>query len=91
MDLETSRNFSVMMNPVKCPWVDSRIYFAATVESLLPVLFFFHIGRTGDGLGDLEKFSIDNESAELSLDRSRGLVLFLSLFDLCGGVGNTRL
>lgn len=42
--------------------------------SLLPVLFFFPIGRTGDGLGDLEKFFSDDESGEMSLGRFKDLL-----------------
>lgn len=39
---------------------------------------------------DLEIFPGD-ESADMSLYRSKDLVLFLSLFVCCGGVGSTRL
>lgn len=56
--------------------------------SLLPVLFFLPIGHIGDGLGDL---STGDESADMSLYRSKDLGLFFSLFVCCGGVGSTRL
>lgn len=56
--------------------------------SLLPVLFFLPIGHIGDGLGDL---STGDESADMSLYRSKDLVIFLSLFAFCGGVCSTRL
>lgn len=56
--------------------------------SLLPVLFFLPIGHIGDGLGVL---STGDESADMSLYRSKDLVIFLSLFAFCGGVCITRL
>lgn len=49
--------------------------------SSLHVLFFSR-GRTGDGLGDLEKLSSDDESGEKSFDQLRDLLgLLLLLLD----------
>lgn len=49
--------------------------------SLLHVLFFSR-GSTGDGLGDLEKLSSDDESGEKSFDQFRDLLgLLLLLLD----------
>lgn len=77
MDFEISRNFPVMMNPVKSLSINSGTYWVFCCYYWIVYLYFTFY--TGD------------ESTVMSLYGSRDFILFLSLFDICGGVGNTRL
>lgn len=86
MDLETSRNCPVLINPINpmiCFSTDPGIYKVLCCYCRMVYLhYMFSRGRTGDGLGDLEKLSSDDESGEKSLDQFRDLLgLLLLLLD----------